>query len=358
MRRKHPRTRFPAWLLALCLLPVAARPAAAQAVGAPGASVVYEVGALDGKLLHLLPAGDERLATGDRLAGGAEVRTGWLSSADLAVPRAAARFHLESRTHAVLGAENPSVLLVLDRGRLRALFDKLGEAVGGGKPGRRVRTPSAILAVRGTAYGVAVGRHGGTTLVVFEGVVDVTPLPALAGPQVEAATIRVRAGEALHVRDGQPLGPPLRHGLTPEDWDRGAMPSMSAPPAGVGDSGRGAGPATGQDRGQGPERVSEPQNPQGQQGPPPQSTTSGGSGSALVGAQSPDQSPGQSQAQSPGQSPSQPPDRTPGAGPAPAPGPAPSPAPSPAPGPAPGPEPGAPPAAPAGPPPGGGERAS
>jgi|GEM_PF-2548633 len=363
----RPTRLLPALLLAGCLLPGAAPPAASQTLEAPNDPVVYEVSALDGKLLHRLPAGDERVAEGDRLAGGAELRTGWLSSADLAVPRAAARFHLESRTHVRLGVEDPSVLLVLDRGRLRALFDKLGELAGGEEEERRVETPSAVLAVRGTAYGVAVGRNGGTTLVVFEGVVAVTPLTTVTG--APGTPVLVRAGEAIHVRSGQPTGAPRHHGLTPRDWDRGAMPAMSGPPAGAGDPGRGAGSTgPGTEPGVGPEQ----QTHQGQHGPPPQSTSSGGGTSGSQGpsqsqAQPPEQAPGPGPEQGPGPAADPGPETgsATGSGAGPAPSPSPSPEPSPAPGPSPipsptpGPNPGTgpnaapapPPSTPSGPPP-------
>ena len=241
-------------------------PALSGVNGPASDPVVYEVAAVDGRLHHLLPGGDEPLDAGDRLAGGAEVRTGWLSSADLSVPRAAARFHLESRTHARLGTDDPSVLLVLDRGRLRALFDRLGELVGREERERRVETPAAILAVRGTEYGVAVGRGGATTLVVFEGVVEVTPAFAgPPGPGTPAGPLLVHAGEAIHLRRDQPPTPPRRHSLTPRNWDRGGMPAMSAPPGMEGSAGPGSGPDT--DRGAGPGTTS-PQ-PQGQTSPPP-----------------------------------------------------------------------------------------
>jgi len=247
-----PRHIGPALLLTMltvCNLSLGAPSATGQAApalsgldGPASDPVVYEVAAVDGRLHHLLPDGDQRLEAGDRLAGGAEVRTGWLSSADLTVPREAARFHLESRTHARLGADDPSILLVLDRGRLRALFDTLGELVGGEEHERRVETPAAILAVRGTEYGVAVGRGGATTLVVFEGVVEVTP--TVTGPGEPTAPLRVRAGEAIHLRRGQPPMPPRRHTLTPHTWDRGGMPSLSAPVGPDGGADRGAGRGT------------------------------------------------------------------------------------------------------------------
>lgn len=260
---------------------VAAAPAFDRSADDP---VVYEVTEVDGKLVRLHPtsederASEERVAGGDRLAGGAELRTGWFSSADLAVPRAAARFHLRSRTHARLGADEPGVLLVLDKGRLRALFDELGEMLGGeadAEPERRIETPSAILAVRGTEYGVAVGRDGTTTLVVFEGVVEVFTLPDGVGPEGRIGPVRVRAGHALHVRRGHPPSPPRPHGMTPRGWDRGATPPMGPPPVSPGQHGPpatapGEGPQKGPpDTGAGPHGNAPATAGKQQQGPPP-----------------------------------------------------------------------------------------
>lgn len=220
-------SRLPSWI------PFAAAAAlalpAAVAVAAPvplsgGEAVTYEVTALDGKLLRMTGQGDERLAVGARLAGGDELATGWFSSAELTAESAAARFELRARTRVRLAADRPGVLLVLEKGRLRALFDRL---TGGEERERRVETPSAVLAVRGTEYGVVVGRDGATTLVVFEGVVEVTALGVPGGP------VSVPAGEALHVRRGEAPGQPFRHGLSPRGWDRGEMPAMgprSGPP--------------------------------------------------------------------------------------------------------------------------------
>jgi hypothetical protein len=214
------------------------------------------------------------VAAGESLAGGAELRTGWFSSADLTVPPAEARFHLDGRTRARLGSDRPGVLLVLEKGRLRALFDRLGELLEGeAEPERRIETPSAILAVRGTEYGVAVGRDGTTTLVVFEGVVEVFGLAGPAGP------IRVRAGHALHVRRGQPPGSPRPHTLTPRGWDRGGTPPMGPPPAPGGVDQKGP---QGQQGPQGP-----PPDSPGPHGPPPDSPGQNGPPPAPPGQQAP-----------------------------------------------------------------------
>ena len=199
--------------LAKYLLPALAL--AASPALADEATVAYEVADMKGKLLLELDESKEPLATGAQLHGGQRLRTGWMSWSDLSAPDYGSRFHLGSRTRVRLASDTPGVLLVLERGRLRALFDKvLGEA----PPDRRIRTPSAVLAVRGTEYGVAVSGAGHTTLVVFEGAVEVVDREGMGPPVV------VEPGFALEVRRGRAAGNAYRHGLTSSHWDRGAMP--------------------------------------------------------------------------------------------------------------------------------------
>jgi ferric-dicitrate binding protein FerR (iron transport regulator) len=186
------------------------------------------------------------------LAGGQRLRTGWFSTSDLLAPDYGSRFHLGSRTRVRLASDTPGVLLELERGRLRALFDKLS----GQEPvERRIETPSAILAVRGTEYGVAVNGSGDTTLVVFSGAVEVLDRGRRAAP------VRVEPGYALHVRRGRAPGAPYPHAMSSRHWDRGAMPGnpgRMSPGAGAGPGGRGTPPAGqgqgGHSRGGGPGR--------------------------------------------------------------------------------------------------------
>jgi len=76
------------------------------------------------------------------------------------------------------------VILTLERGRIRAAFDKIV----GSEP-RTVQTPGALLAVRGTQFDVEVDRDGETTLDVFEGIVEVQSSLQQQPP------LMVRAGE-------------------------------------------------------------------------------------------------------------------------------------------------------------------
>lgn len=188
--------------------------------GRQGEIVRYEIIAVDGKLLRLADQ-EERLTPGDTAESGHRLRTGWFSSAELEAPEYASRFRLGSRTRVLLAHDAPGVLLEVEKGRLRGLFEALTE---GDPRERKVRTPSAILAVRGTEYGLHVDRRGNSTLVVFEGTVEVRDRAW------EHERVRVRAGHALRIRRGQAPGTPHRHGMTPQGWDQGGMPRMPAHP--------------------------------------------------------------------------------------------------------------------------------
>lgn len=154
----------------------------------------------------------QRLAAGDLALSGERLKTGLWSAAELEVSARSARFHLGPRTRVRLAAELPGVLLEVDRGRIRALFDK-------GDPDapveRLVATPSAVLAVRGTHYGVEVDSDGYTEVVVFEGVVEVSDLARSALP------VAAHAGQVVGIQAGGLPEPPRDHRIGPADWDRG-----------------------------------------------------------------------------------------------------------------------------------------
>lgn len=206
--------------------------------------ILYEVSAIKGKLLRELPAGKEPLAAGARLESGQLLRTGWFSWSDLLAPEFESRFHLGSRTRVRLASDTPGVLLEVEKGRLRALFDEL---VGEEPVERRIQTPSAVLAVRGTEYGVAVSGSGDTTLVVFSGTVEVVDRQGRVPP------ITVPSGHALEVRRGRPPGAPYRHAVSARGWDRGGMPATGRVSPGMG-SGGGSGAASGRGDGHGGSR--------------------------------------------------------------------------------------------------------
>jgi hypothetical protein len=187
--------------------------------GEPNATILYEVVAVKGKLVREEPAPEVKLRPGDQAASGSLLRTGWKSSAEIVVPEEGAHFTLGSRTQVRLSGDGPGVILEVGKGRLRAVFDKL---TSGPTRERNVVTPSAILAVRGTEYGVAVSKSGETNVVVFSGVVDVTDLAA-HGPAVS-----VQAGEYCMIRRGQPPSRAMPHEMDARSWDKGHMPgSMS-----------------------------------------------------------------------------------------------------------------------------------
>jgi hypothetical protein len=209
----------------VALLTVAAA-AAHGAAAAPDDPVEYRVESVHRTLLREDPDGGRRLAAGDAARSGERLRTGWFSRAEIVAPAFASRFRLAARTRVELAAGRPGLLLHVERGRVRAQF---GGLAGGDPPARLVTTPSAVLAVRGTSYGVQVDRSGDTTVVVFEGTVEVGDL---AG--AEPAT-PLGPGQALRVRHGERPGPVQPHAMTPRQWDQGrAVPPPAAGPAGPG----------------------------------------------------------------------------------------------------------------------------
>ncbi len=109
-----------------------------------------------------------RVDKGAAAASGDAVETGWFSYALISADHYRAKFEVYSSTKVVLAEGTPGVILSLERGRIHAIFDKIT----GNEP-RIVKTPGALLAVRGTQYSVNVENSGQTTLDVFEGTVEV-----------------------------------------------------------------------------------------------------------------------------------------------------------------------------------------
>lgn len=143
------------------------------------------------------------------------VRTGWRGYTVVGVPDRAARFEIYGGTTARLAANEPGVLIVLERGRLKAIFDAIT-----GEDERLVRTPGALLAVRGTRYGIEVDPAGRTTLAVFEGRVEVRGFASAGAPLI------VTAGELCDFGPHMvPMRRPMSHGMNEHSWGRsGAMP--------------------------------------------------------------------------------------------------------------------------------------
>ncbi len=191
-------------------------PAAATEEGA--GSITYDVVRVEGKLFLAAEADEQRLSVGDHAVSGDRLRTGSSSSGTLGVPSHTTVFRLGAKTSCTLAHDRPGVLLHLDRGRLRALF-----GTSTGSDPRLVTTPSAVLAVRGTEYGLKVKKNGDTQIVVFHGVVEVTDLSG------EGPPVRVEAGQQSRIKTGRQPEAPVVHRLTPTDWDQG----RSAPRSGM-----------------------------------------------------------------------------------------------------------------------------
>ncbi len=173
--------------------------------------ITYRLEAVKSKVV-ITHAGQERRARTDDVAeAGDELRTGWLGRATVAVPERASRFEIHASTRVRLAGGEPGVLVVVERGRLKAIFDALT-----GNDERLVATPGALLAVRGTRYGIEVDAQGNGTLAVFEGTVEVRPLDAQQPP------LLVGVGELCQFG---PATPPRRQampqGMSENGWDKG-----------------------------------------------------------------------------------------------------------------------------------------
>ena len=187
---------------------VAAIVTAALALTPAGAPLEYRFAEVK-SAVHLRHLEAERhVKAGETGVAGDEVRTGWRGRAVVEVASHAARFEILSSTRARLGGPQPGVLLVLERGGLKAVFDAIT-----GSDDRLVATPGALLAVRGTRYGVEVAGDGRAVVAVFAGTVEVRP--TTPGFPVTA----VAAGETC--RFG-PRTPPHRallpQGASEDNW--------------------------------------------------------------------------------------------------------------------------------------------
>ncbi|HEX7193153.1 MAG TPA: FecR family protein [Thermoanaerobaculia bacterium] len=131
------------------------------------------------------PKQEMQAAAGTKAQSGDKVHTGWFSYALIASKDRGAKFEIFSSTDVELAGNEPGVLLSLNRGTIHAMFDKII----GSEP-RVVKTPGALLAVRGTQYSVEVDDKGRTTLGVFEGTVEVRS-------RLKKEPTLVHAGEAV-----------------------------------------------------------------------------------------------------------------------------------------------------------------
>lgn len=212
----------------LALLLVSTPSIATDGVGID--SITYDVVAVDGKLFLEVEPEAQRLDVGDQAVSGDHLRTGSSTTAAIGIPSHTTIFRLDAKTSCTLAHDRPGVLLHVEKGWIRAMFG----AFTGSDP-RLVTTPSAVLAVRGTEYGLRVKKNGDTHIVVFEGVVEVSD------PAGESPPIRVEAGQQSRIKRGRPVEAPVAHRLTPYDWDQG----RSSPPPGMRGSGSSPGSGTG-----------------------------------------------------------------------------------------------------------------
>lgn len=189
---------------------------------------------------------------------GDRVQTGWFSYALIASERHRAKFEIFSSTEVELAGGEPGVILSLERGRLRAMFDKIT----GSEP-RLVKTPGALLAVRGTQYDVDVDSEGRTNLNVLEGVVEVRS-------SLREQPYFVRAGEGAVF---SPHEPPMMRPAQPRGFDPRGRDGDDHGRPGIDDRGRpdtddhGRGPEGGE-RGHGPGPGMMPPGGTGQPTPP------------------------------------------------------------------------------------------
>jgi hypothetical protein len=198
------------WFFGACVLLFAAF---AVVFGSETAATLdYDVVTVKRHLLLESSGGEEKVSAGDRLHSCDALRTGSRSKAELEATDLAARFVIASKTRFKLAHDKPGVLLEVERGSLRAIFGKLPD---GDQRERLVTTPSAVLAVRGTEYGIEVEKDGDTSVAVFEGTVEVWD------PRGIGDRVRVQAGQSTRIRRGKAPSSPKQHGLSSQDWDQG-----------------------------------------------------------------------------------------------------------------------------------------
>lgn len=188
--------------------------ASALTANEPAEALTYRFDEVKSKVLRS-PASDvkkaARVSVGDTAAPGDLIRTGVFARAVISVPEMGARFEISSSTRARLAARDPGVLLSLEKGRLKAFF---GAPVDGSATEWQIAAPVALLAVRGTRYGLEVDRTGRCLLAVFEGTVEV--LPTVVG----AAPIKVHADEfsTFGARMAPRSAPMKSMGLSEKSW--------------------------------------------------------------------------------------------------------------------------------------------
>lgn len=206
--------------------------------GAGLAPYVYRFSEVKSKVILDHAQESKRVADGAIGVAGDIVRTGWRGRAVVAVTERGSRFEIRPGSRVQLASKRPGVLVLVERGSLKAFFDKLM-----GDDERLVETPGALLAVRGTRYGLEVAADGNAAVTVFEGRVEIRPFdrkmkPLLVSPG-EVGAFGPRMAPAV-----------LMKGMSESTWNRrGAMSELQREMAPRGMKGPDAGRPTGTKRG-------------------------------------------------------------------------------------------------------------
>lgn len=184
-------------------------------VAAQEAPVDYRFDEVKRKVTVTTAKQERRVDKGQHAQGGDKVQTGWFSYALIASERHRAKFEIFSSTDVQLADGTPGVILSVERGTLHAIFDKIT-----GTEPRVVKTPGALLAVRGTQYTVVVAQDGNTTLDVFEGSVEIrSPL--------RPEPFLIHAGqESIFSRREMPRSMPMPKDRTPDGRTRREQPQQ------------------------------------------------------------------------------------------------------------------------------------
>jgi ferric-dicitrate binding protein FerR (iron transport regulator) len=163
------------------------------------------------------------LHNNDAVQAGDEIVTDRKSSAILRIPDGST-VRIYPNSHIVVRAQSGSFreFINLLLGNVRVQIEKLS-----GRPNpKSMTTPTAIIAVRGTVFHVAVNQNGDTQVGVEKGLVSVANL---AHPEDE---VMVKPGFMVWVRGGQsPTQPQMMDQMMPGMMGSGmsGMPGMGTP---------------------------------------------------------------------------------------------------------------------------------
>ena len=150
-------------------------------------------------MVELMPAGSHTwraASTGDRVEAGSQMRTGPSSSASLTFFDGST-VDLESQTEVAIVQMNAQP----DGDRVIVLNQALGhthsrvQKVAGRTSRFEIETPAAVAMVRGTEFTTIVEASGRTSVMVADGLVEVT---------AQGTTVEVSAGQMTSVRPGEP----------------------------------------------------------------------------------------------------------------------------------------------------------